>query len=360
MKKCTGGIIGAVILGLLGAGHAAADTVVLRSGERMPGQVRVMRDGLRVENEDGVFTISRALVREVISGSAQGLPAAPTTVSEGNPVGGELPLEGDLAQSVPGGGEPARARRVNPGPAGEGAGSSLNLLATLEAPISVDFRDTPLVEVITYIQEVTGANFAYSYTELREDSVLISLKLDQVPLRQVLDLALAGTGLEWGVAGDVVRIGRDLGAQMLQVRTYDVRDLLLNTEDKEPLGGRRFGRSGSRFDTDVTSARYGWDDRRDRRSYYGDDYYGDYYYGDRGRDRGSWRGRRGYGRATSQALNERAYDLAMLIATTVRPETWSDPPVLYSGELGGARRERRRYGEERYGYDYDYGYERLW
>jgi len=333
---------GAFALCLLGTA-AQADTVVLLTGARLNGKVAVSSRAVRVENEDGVAVISRSLVREVLTdgvvpghrearrGGNPTRPAAKDAVSRGTAAGsGTVQLRPSGGNPGPAAGEAiARARFVPPG-------VSPKLVAALRRPISVEFLDTSLVDALAYLREITDVNLVYDYRELRQDSVPVNLKLNLVPLHQVLDLLLEARGLSWGVVRDVVRIGREAELQRLELRCYDIRDLLMNTEDRVPAAterGREPRRTELRGEMDAQfgwqEEPYGWQEQQG---------WGGYYEGERRPRRVGWRR---YARTVGQTASERAYDLAMLITQTVRPETWAQPAVVWIGPARGRRFEQQ-------------------
>lgn len=84
--------------------------------------------------------------------------------------------------------------------------------AGLDRRLSVRFDATPLEEVVAFVQEVTGLNVALDPEAAVDHPV--TLALEDVTLRAVLDQALAGSGVQmrvWSGALVLTRRGKDLG-----------------------------------------------------------------------------------------------------------------------------------------------------
>jgi type II secretory pathway component GspD/PulD (secretin) len=97
----------------------------------------------------------------------------------------------------------------------------------LNTIISFEFLDTPLSDVVSFIREKTNINMI---TESGAGNVPITLKLKDVPFRTALKYILP-KGYEYVVEGDIIHIYK----QKMELRVYDVRDILINLDDKEPL-----------------------------------------------------------------------------------------------------------------------------
>ena len=61
-------------------------------------------------------------------------------------------------------------------------------------------------------------------------NVSVTLKLKDVTLRTALKYILP-KGYEYVIEGDIIHIYK----QKMELRVYDVRDILINLDDKEPL-----------------------------------------------------------------------------------------------------------------------------
>jgi len=208
----------------------------------------------------------------------------------------------------------------------------LKVLGQLDMNVTLAFDETPLPQVIEFLQNVTPVNYVLQRQDLPPDLAPITLHIETT-LRNALDMICNLAGLGWKVEGSVVRIANPERLKEYELRVYDIRDLLLNTEDRYYSGGRRYGRRRERDygDYDYDYGDYGRDyDYGD----YGRDYGRDYGYEGRG-DR--YGGRYEYG----EDIMDRADALRQLIMETVRPETWEA-----GGAIGGERRRREERGYE--------------
>jgi len=311
-----------------------ADVVVLNSGATMTGEVRVSKDVVRIDSRDGVTKLSRSLVRRVIKGDdAQPPPERVSQQPEEQPQRQETPAEppAELAahedRETPPQEQTAREPAATDAEVQQQRASEVEQ-GTVPSPgevlastISVHFDDVSLQDAIVYVQEVTGGNFSYKESDLEAAPEPVTLHLDDVTTRQVLNVLMERADLTWYVREDIVRIRAGVPSSVLSVRVYDVGDLLYSREDYP-------ARRPMRLDSDQDRGQFESDYRRDYDS--GSDY----------EDRGS-RGRRVGHRSESGV--DRAYSLGMLITSTVRPESWQQPAVV----VVGGRDRRRTETEER-------------
>lgn len=93
--------------------------------------------------------------------------------------------------------------------------------------ISFEFLDTPLKDVVIFLREKTNINMII---DSEAGDVHITLKLKDVPLRIALKYILP-KGYEYVIEGDILHIYK----QKMELRVYDVRDILINLDDKDPL-----------------------------------------------------------------------------------------------------------------------------
>ena len=269
-----------------------ADQVVLKSGPRITGEVTVKSDTVRIENELGILTLPLWRVAGISFGSED-----PTWPAEARSAAGNEPKTVEIPQSI----EPAET----PGPL-----ASADELSRVPSPrevlasrIDVSFDETPLVDAMVYLQEATGGNFAYVALDLEAAPAPVRFTLKGVTVRQILDILLEGRDLGWSVRGNTILVGKGATAQGMSLRVYDVRDLVVNTQDR--IGG------GVPTAAAATTGAYG----------YGGGYSGGY---------GG-----GYGLgivAESETVSERVRSLAELVTETVRPESWQEPAVVATGE----------------------------
>ncbi len=93
--------------------------------------------------------------------------------------------------------------------------------------ISFEFLDTSLRDVVVFIREKTDINMII---DPEAGNASVSLKLKDVPLRTALKYLLP-KGHEYVIEGDIIHIYK----QKMEMRVYDVRDILINMDDREPL-----------------------------------------------------------------------------------------------------------------------------
>ena len=97
----------------------------------------------------------------------------------------------------------------------------------LNTIISFEFVDTPLKDVVAFVREKTNTNMI---VDAEAGGAPITLKLNNVPLKTAFRYLLP-KGYEYVIEGDIFHIYR----QKMELRVYDVRDILINLDDKEPL-----------------------------------------------------------------------------------------------------------------------------
>jgi len=303
MRACSRFLALVVMAVALCAGSAAADMVIMKSGARVSGDVSTDGKTVRVTNPDGVLNIDSSLVARVI----RTREAAPVS----RPPQARTTAPADKAASVV--------------PDGAGA-SSPDLQALLDRKMSVAFDDTPIAGILEYLQEVTGASFSYRRADLDRDPTGVTMHINDVTMRQVIELALEGRDLGWDVRSGIIRIRpKEELASGQPIHVYDIRDCLVNVED-------RFGSGSSSLSTQTGSTTSGTTNAS----------------GSSGSSSGSSWGSSTSGTSTGtgstgtsavtagETLAARAFSFASLITKTVRPETWGEPPVE---QLGGDTQE---------------------
>jgi tetratricopeptide (TPR) repeat protein len=92
--------------------------------------------------------------------------------------------------------------------------------------IAIEFIDTPLHDVVVFLQEKTKVNFVLDKNAAVTN---VNVKLNDVSVSTVLDYILP-EGLDYVVKDNVVHIT----LEPLEMVVYDVRDLLINMEDRKP------------------------------------------------------------------------------------------------------------------------------
>lgn len=122
--------------------------------------------------------------------------------------------------------EPLGAEARTPGDATEA-----RIRQQLKKPVSLDFDETPLVEVIACLRDTGDSNFVLDIGGLEEEGVTarqpISIHVDGISLENALDLILQPLGLAFTIEDEVVKVTSRLRAQgRLETVTYPVADLI--------------------------------------------------------------------------------------------------------------------------------------
>jgi hypothetical protein len=103
--------------------------------------------------------------------------------------------------------------------------------------ISLDFNEASLEDIIDYISQLADINIiihpkAYQNRDGTERQFKISIKLKQLPLRQVLNLLLEYHDLKMQIKKDFITIvPRWMWEDEIVLRMYDVRSLLFKIRD---------------------------------------------------------------------------------------------------------------------------------
>ncbi|MCR4319937.1 MAG: type II and III secretion system protein [Candidatus Brocadiaceae bacterium] len=159
----------------------------------------------------------------------------------------------------------------------------------LNTIISFEFLDTPLRDIIIFIREKTNINMII---DSEAGNVPITLKLKDVPFRTALKYILP-KGYEYVIEGDIIHFYK----QKMEMRVYDVRDILINLDDKEPL----------KFDiTAAATSQMGFS--------------------------------KGAETVKAKDPSERVLDLIELIVTTVEPSSWSHRVSVVGASATGVQR----------------------
>jgi len=197
----------------------------------------------------------------------------------------------------------------------EPTAQDIEVIQHLDETVRLDFQDTDMRTVVQFLQEVTSpVKYSLETRDLSFDGSLITLQAETT-LRQALHEICDLSGLDWKLKKGIIKIASPERLKEYEVRTYDIKDLLVNTEDYSARGGGiTLGRSR---DDD--------DDYRDGGGY---DSYGSDYDGGRDRDRGRDFGIGEGASGSRESLRSRAEALTRLIMQTVRPETWKAGGVL--------------------------------
>ena len=241
------------------------------------------------------------------------------------------------------------------------------LTGVLEQKVTVDFEDTPLNDAVSYLRELTEADFWVSSTAKSVDMPAVTLTLRDGTLRDVLEAMTQSRRLDYRVTEKgLIKIGTPQEVGNFEVRKYDVRDLLYDVSDGGAVrggrgyGGQNYGRGnryGNRGGTNggFVAAQYGGSSQWGGGSSYGGGYGGGGYggggYGGGGYGGGGYGGRGGgYGRGGGgMMLMGRAYALGYGITYMVEPDSWRTRPVIVIGGGGGGGYGGGGYGGGGYG-----------
>lgn len=112
--------------------------------------------------------------------------------------------------------------------------SDRKTVAALESlKISLNFNETPLEEVVSFLREVTQLNFLVS-KGVREkgDDATVTLKVDELRLADALGLILDMSELSFRLEDGVIMIvTKEETREDVYLELYDVRDLLFHLRD---------------------------------------------------------------------------------------------------------------------------------
>ncbi|MDR4507814.1 MAG: hypothetical protein MRJ65_06190 [Candidatus Brocadiaceae bacterium] len=97
----------------------------------------------------------------------------------------------------------------------------------LNTIISFEFIDTPLTDVVTFIREKTDVNMIF---DPEADDRSVTLKLKEVTVRTALKYILPKE-YEYVIEENIIHVYQ----QKMELRVYDVRDILINLDDKSPF-----------------------------------------------------------------------------------------------------------------------------
>jgi type II secretory pathway component GspD/PulD (secretin) len=111
---------------------------------------------------------------------------------------------------------------VQQDPAKVEADSKLNNLR-----ITLDFKDSPLEQVVDYLREVSGLN-VFVDAKVAEKQIRVSLKVAEISLRSIFALMLKPHGCEIMFREGVVMLmtKEDVADRTVKMELYDCRDIL--------------------------------------------------------------------------------------------------------------------------------------
>jgi len=115
--------------------------------------------------------------------------------------------------------------RLSPSPVQKSISQEMQM--KLGGKLSIEFINTPLRDVIAFLQEKSKMNF---YLDKHAPEINVDIKLNDVPISVILYYILP-EGMSYVVKDNIVHIT----VEPLELRVYDVRDLLINLEDRQDL-----------------------------------------------------------------------------------------------------------------------------
>ena len=103
----------------------------------------------------------------------------------------------------------------------------------LDQRVSFDFVETPLPDVVTFLQQVTNATIILDQKSLLATPVAeVTLKVTDMPLSQGLDWIVKQAGLRYTLRNNAVLIGNaDAVAGEPRLKFYDITDLTVKIRD---------------------------------------------------------------------------------------------------------------------------------
>jgi hypothetical protein len=118
--------------------------------------------------------------------------------------------------------------------------AELKIQAALEKPVTMEFQDSPLSDVIDLLCTCSKVNIVVDRVALEAEGVTpetpITVKLDEIRLGSALPIVLEQLNLAFVVENDVLKItSLSSAGNILKNRTYPVRDLCKDAEDFDEL-----------------------------------------------------------------------------------------------------------------------------
>ena len=111
------------------------------------------------------------------------------------------------------------------------------ILAALKEEVSVEFLDTPLIDVVQFLSEMTKVPMIVDQMALDDEGIPsdepMSLTLSGVSLRSTMKMMFDDLGLTWVIEDEVLKITSKTKAEEKQIsRVYPVADLINPTDDE--------------------------------------------------------------------------------------------------------------------------------
>ena len=96
----------------------------------------------------------------------------------------------------------------------------------LEQEVTLDFQEQDLTEIVAFLQKVTSANIVLDPQVIAKSPPPISLRVDKMKLRYVLDFIVKLTGVTYALKDEAIFISSAQGVQGdAFMKIYDIRDL---------------------------------------------------------------------------------------------------------------------------------------
>ncbi len=96
----------------------------------------------------------------------------------------------------------------------------------LEQEITLDFQDTDLADVVSFLQRVTNANIVLDPRVLAATPAPVTLRVERMKLKFVLDFVMKITGLKYTLRNEAIYVSNEEGTRGdLFMKMYDIRDL---------------------------------------------------------------------------------------------------------------------------------------
>ncbi|MBA3707450.1 MAG: hypothetical protein H0W83_01365 [Planctomycetes bacterium] len=97
----------------------------------------------------------------------------------------------------------------------------------LEQEVTLDFSETDLVDVVAFLQKVTGVNIVLDPQVTAASPPPVNFKVDHMKLRFVLDYIMRNCGLSYVLRNEAIFISNTQGVRGdVFMKLYDVRDLM--------------------------------------------------------------------------------------------------------------------------------------
>jgi hypothetical protein len=126
---------------------------------------------------------------------------------------------------------PRKTEALPPGPPAPAKPAPKESIAVRlkDVRVSLDFTDTPLVDVLMHVRDVSAIDFAIDarvVERLKKDPLKVTMKIRDIPLESALKLLLGGKRLSAVErAGRLVIVPQEDVEREIVVRVYDIRDL---------------------------------------------------------------------------------------------------------------------------------------